>query len=184
MLVRLVVMETISSIVIKLLGEYKKKLNHVSECSTKPGRLPCNTNLVNRHCILALCGPTVHQMRSQNTYLGSAKNGDHTGINFVAWTLILQKSANFHRYFFLAKKMRYPDGNRLENILVVFTYIPSQITTMSSSQREKSQNLRSVPIVFTHTLGMYWPKDIQASPPGAPTTGPFSTIVEKILCQA
>ena len=78
-------METISCIVSKLIGEYKreKKLNRVSECHAKTGRLSRKTNFVKPRYILASRGSPFCQIRSHDTYLDSAKNGEHAGIIFL-----------------------------------------------------------------------------------------------------
>ena len=78
-------MEMISCIVSELIGEYKKekKLNRVSECHAKTGRLSRKTNLVKRRNILAMRGSPFFQIRTQDTYSDSAKKGEHAGIIFL-----------------------------------------------------------------------------------------------------
>ena len=78
-------METISCIVSELIGEYKKekKLNRVSECHAKTGRLSRKTNFVKPRYILASRGSPFCPIRSHDTYSDSAKNGEHAGIIFL-----------------------------------------------------------------------------------------------------
>ena len=58
----------------------------------------------------------------------------------------------FSLAFFPGKNRRDPNGNSLDNILVIVKINPDQIKALSPSHEEKLRYLQSISILFANTL--------------------------------